>query len=135
MSHLKITHLELPDHRQREPFSRTVILSTDNSRGSTESERSSQEDTNTSPPATKTKAEIRVREEASPVDEDAEITDDDTMVRVMWTVDRSEEFFNKGIVSKLGGFRKRPLMPETRVAMADIQAFSEIYRLFQIHKF
>uniref|UniRef100_M1DP38 Uncharacterized protein n=1 Tax=Solanum tuberosum TaxID=4113 RepID=M1DP38_SOLTU len=102
--------------------------SIDNSGGSAESEKSSQENTNTSPPATNTEAETGVREEAATVDEDAEITNDDTMVI-------SEEFFNKGIVSKLGEFRKRPPMPETRVVMADIQAFSEIYRLFQIHKF
>ncbi|KAH0715018.1 hypothetical protein KY284_007923 [Solanum tuberosum] len=87
--------------------------------------------------------------------EDDEVTPDDTMVqyvqlrdpnptlrqqlidcfRVMWTVDRSEEFFNKGIVGKSGGFRKRPLMPETRVVMEDIQVFPEIYRLFQLHQF
>ncbi|KAH0722604.1 hypothetical protein KY290_005254 [Solanum tuberosum] len=56
-------------------------------------------------------------------------------MRVMWTVNRSEDFFEKGIMSRSGGFRKRPLMPETRVVMADIQAFSDIYRLFQIHQF
>jgi len=47
----------------------------------------------------------------------------------MCTVNISEEFFNKGIVIKSGGFKNRPLMPETRVVMADIQAFLEIYRL------
>ncbi|KAH0709409.1 hypothetical protein KY284_010836 [Solanum tuberosum] len=53
----------------------------------------------------------------------------------MWTVDRLEEFFNKGIVGKSGGLRKRLLMDETRVLMVHIQAFPEIYRLFQLHQF
>ncbi|KAH0669372.1 hypothetical protein KY285_023530 [Solanum tuberosum] len=70
MSHLKITHLELPDHRQRKPFSRTLLSSlkrnevvpitlqrsqsTDDSGGSAESESSSQEEANTSPPVANT---------------------------------------------------------------------------------
>ncbi|KAH0685704.1 hypothetical protein KY290_017230 [Solanum tuberosum] len=55
--------------------------------------------------------------------------------RSMWMVNRSEDFFKNGIVSKLGGFRKIPLMLETRVVMADIQAFPYIYILFQIQQF
>uniref|UniRef100_M1DX99 Integrase core domain containing protein n=1 Tax=Solanum tuberosum TaxID=4113 RepID=M1DX99_SOLTU len=33
----------------------------------------------------------------------------------MWTVNRSEEFFNNGIVTMTGGFKRRAIMPETRV--------------------
>ncbi|KAH0679060.1 hypothetical protein KY284_020145 [Solanum tuberosum] len=177
MSHLKITHLRVLEHRQIERFSKTLLpksdeggipsgssenmgsesddgsgnQSTDNSRGSVESERNSKGDANTYPPVVEPEAETKAQ-----IEEDHEVTPDDTMVqyvharepnpggvtqqlidcfRVMWTVNRSKEFFNKGIVSKSGGFRDKPLMPETRVVMADIQAFLEIYRLFQIHQF
>ncbi|KAH0748227.1 hypothetical protein KY290_027459 [Solanum tuberosum] len=61
---------------------------------------------------------------------DNEVTPDNTMVQYV-----SIREFDPGIVSKSGGFRKRPLIPKTRVVMADIQAFPEIYRLFQIHQF
>ncbi|KAH0693013.1 hypothetical protein KY285_020110 [Solanum tuberosum] len=125
--------------------------SADNSGGSVESERNSKGDANTYPPVVEPEAETKAQ-----IEEDHEVTPDDTMVqyvharepnpggvrqqlidcfRVMWTENRSKEFFNKGIVSKSGGFRDKPLMPETRVVMADIQAFLEIYRLFQIHQF
>ncbi|KAH0750769.1 hypothetical protein KY290_030001 [Solanum tuberosum] len=96
--------------------------STDDSRDSAESQSGSQADTSTSPPVATTEAEIRVREEAVNRKEEEEITDDDTMVmymnaqepnptlrpqliacyRSMWTVNRSKEFFNNGIVNKTG---------------------------------
>uniref|UniRef100_M1DH52 Uncharacterized protein n=1 Tax=Solanum tuberosum TaxID=4113 RepID=M1DH52_SOLTU len=88
----------------------------DNLGANAESESGSQEDANTSPPA---------------------ITDDDTMVmivnihepdptvrpqliacyRSMWIVNMFEEFFNKGIVTKNGIFKKCAIMPETRVVV------------------
>uniref|UniRef100_M1DK76 Uncharacterized protein n=1 Tax=Solanum tuberosum TaxID=4113 RepID=M1DK76_SOLTU len=88
-------------------------------------------------------------------EDEEEITDDDTMVmyvnaqepnpalrpqliacyRSMWTVNRSKEFFNNGIVNKTGGFKNRAIMPETRVVVADVKAFSDIYRIFQLHQF
>uniref|UniRef100_M1DRP2 Putative plant transposon protein domain-containing protein n=1 Tax=Solanum tuberosum TaxID=4113 RepID=M1DRP2_SOLTU len=96
-----------------------------------------------------------VRGEAEATDEDIEITTDNTMVmyvnihepdavarqhlidgyRSMWTVNRSDEFFHKGIVNKTGSFKSRPIMPETRVVVADIKAFLDIYHTFQFHQF
>uniref|UniRef100_M1D8X1 Putative plant transposon protein domain-containing protein n=1 Tax=Solanum tuberosum TaxID=4113 RepID=M1D8X1_SOLTU len=122
----------------------------DGSGGSAESESGSQEDTTTSPPAIGPQAGTRAQREAGAVEGDDEVTPDDTMVqyvhlrefdpvvrqhlidcfRSLWTVNRSKEFFEKRILNKSGGFRKRPLMLETRVMMAEIQAFPEIYRLF-----
>ncbi|KAH0705973.1 hypothetical protein KY285_010497 [Solanum tuberosum] len=55
--------------------------------------------------------------------------------RSMWTMNRFEEFFKKGIVIKNGSFKKRTIMPETRVVVADIKAFPDIYRTFQFHQF
>ncbi|KAH0689131.1 hypothetical protein KY289_016489 [Solanum tuberosum] len=53
----------------------------------------------------------------------------------MWTVNRSKEFFDNGIVNKTGGFKNRAIMPKTRVVVVDIKAFSDIYRIFQLHQF
>ncbi|KAH0748361.1 hypothetical protein KY290_027593 [Solanum tuberosum] len=53
----------------------------------------------------------------------------------MWTVDRCEDFFNNGNVNKSGSFKNRPIMPETRVVVADIKAFPYIYQTFQFHQF
>ncbi|KAH0698823.1 hypothetical protein KY284_013038 [Solanum tuberosum] len=129
--------------------------SDDGSGGSVESARGSQEDVTTSPPVIGPKAATETQTEVGFEEEDDEVTSDDMMVlyvnlhkfdlvlrqqlidyfRSMWTVNRSEYFFNNGIVNKLGGFKNRLLMPETRVVMADIQAFPDIYRLFQLHQF
>ncbi|KAH0714844.1 hypothetical protein KY284_007749 [Solanum tuberosum] len=129
--------------------------SDDGSGGNGESESGSQEDANTSPPTVNTKAETGVREVADVVDEDIEITTDDTMVqyvhiheydpiarqqlidcfRFVWTVNRSEEFFNNGIVTKTDSFKRRAIMPETKVVVADIKSFHNIYRTFQLHQF
>ncbi|KAH0707695.1 hypothetical protein KY289_012771 [Solanum tuberosum] len=112
--------------------------------GSVEFESGSQEDETTSSLAVGPQAEARAQIQANATEEDDEVTPDDTMVQYvhlhefdpvvrqqmiyffksMWTVNRSEEFFEKGIVNKSGGFRKRPLMPDTRVAMADIQFYA-----------
>ncbi|KAH0699034.1 hypothetical protein KY284_013249 [Solanum tuberosum] len=101
------------------------------------------------------KAETGVREEAVNREDEEEITDDDTMVmyvnahepnpvlrpqliayyRSMWIVNRSKEFFNNGTVNKTGGFKNRAIMPETRLVVADIKAFPDIYRIFQLHQF
>uniref|UniRef100_M1DGJ5 Integrase core domain containing protein n=1 Tax=Solanum tuberosum TaxID=4113 RepID=M1DGJ5_SOLTU len=100
-------------------------------------------------------AETGVREETVNREDEEEITDDDTMVmyvnaqepnsalrpqliacyRSMWTVNRCKEFFDNGIVNKTGGFKNRAIMPETRVVVADVKAFSDIYRIFQLHQF
>ncbi|KAH0768738.1 hypothetical protein KY290_012719 [Solanum tuberosum] len=116
----------------------------DDSGDSLESASGSQENVATPPPA----------DEAGIVGEDEKITADDTMVqyvhiheydpaarqqlidcfRFMWTVDRSEDFFNNGIVNKSGSFKKRPIMPETRVVVADIKAFPDIYQIFQFYQ-
>ncbi|KAH0698666.1 hypothetical protein KY284_012881 [Solanum tuberosum] len=53
--------------------------------------------------------------------------------RSMWTVDRSEDFFKNGIMSKSGKFSSRPVIPEARVVVSDIQAFPDIHRTFQGH--
>ncbi|KAH0685649.1 hypothetical protein KY290_017171 [Solanum tuberosum] len=53
----------------------------------------------------------------------------------MWTVNRSKEFFDNGIVNKTRGFKNRAIMPEIRVVVADIRAFSDIYQIFQLHQF
>ncbi|KAH0715017.1 hypothetical protein KY284_007922 [Solanum tuberosum] len=55
--------------------------------------------------------------------------------RSMWTVNRSKQFFNNGIVNKIWGFKNRVIMLETRVVVADIKAFLDIYRIFQFHQF
>ncbi|KAH0781738.1 hypothetical protein KY290_001336 [Solanum tuberosum] len=93
--------------------------------------------------------------EAGAEEEDDDVTQDDTMVqyvhlhefdivvrhqlihyfRSMWTVNRSKDFFKNGIVNKSNNFKNRPLIPETRVVMADNQAFPDIYILFQLHQF
>uniref|UniRef100_M1DI74 Integrase core domain containing protein n=1 Tax=Solanum tuberosum TaxID=4113 RepID=M1DI74_SOLTU len=90
--------------------------SADNSGGSAESENGSQVDANTSPPVVNTEAETGVREEADVVDGNIEITSDDTMVMT-------------------SGFKRRAIIPETRVVVGDIKAFPEIYRTFQFHQF
>ncbi|KAH0769425.1 hypothetical protein KY290_013406 [Solanum tuberosum] len=46
---------------------------------------------------------------------------------------RSEDFFKNGIMSKSGKFSGRPVIPETRVVVLDIQAFLDIHRTFQGH--
>ncbi|KAH0781800.1 hypothetical protein KY290_001398 [Solanum tuberosum] len=129
--------------------------SADNSGGSAKSESGSQEDVTTPPPVINKEVETGVREEADATEEDIEITIDDTMVtyvnmhepnpaarhqlidcyRSMWTINRSEEFFSNGIVNKTGGFKKRAIMHETRVVVADIKSFLDIYRIFQLHQF
>uniref|UniRef100_M1DXK6 Integrase core domain containing protein n=1 Tax=Solanum tuberosum TaxID=4113 RepID=M1DXK6_SOLTU len=53
----------------------------------------------------------------------------------MWTVNRSKEFFDNGIMNKTGGFMNRAIMPETRVVVADMKAFTNIHRIFQLHQF
>uniref|UniRef100_M1DVF2 Integrase core domain containing protein n=1 Tax=Solanum tuberosum TaxID=4113 RepID=M1DVF2_SOLTU len=102
-----------------------------------------------------TEAETGGREEAVNREDEEEITDDDTMVmyvnaqepnhamrpqliacyRSMWTVNWSKEFFDNGIMNKTGAFRNRAIMPESRVVLADIKAYSDIYRKFQLHQF
>ncbi|KAH0693054.1 hypothetical protein KY285_020151 [Solanum tuberosum] len=129
--------------------------SADDSRGSAESESVSQDDINTSTPMANTEVETGVREEAVNREDEEKITNDDTMVmymnaqepnpalrpqlyacyRSMWTVNRSKEFFDNGIVNKIRGFKIRAIMPETRLVVADIEAFVEIYRIFQLHQF
>uniref|UniRef100_M1DRD6 Integrase core domain containing protein n=1 Tax=Solanum tuberosum TaxID=4113 RepID=M1DRD6_SOLTU len=84
-------------------------------------------------------AATRAHEEVGAEEEDHDVTPDDTMVqyvhlhefdpvvrhqlidcfRSMWTVNWSEDFFKNGIMNKSGDFKSRPLMPETRVVMAD----------------
>uniref|UniRef100_M1DLY3 Putative plant transposon protein domain-containing protein n=1 Tax=Solanum tuberosum TaxID=4113 RepID=M1DLY3_SOLTU len=123
--------------------------------GSAESESGSKGDTSTSPPVATIEAETGVREEATNREDEEEITNDDTMVmyvnaqelnpalrpqliacyRFKWTVNRSKEFFDNGIVNKTEGFKNLAIMPETRVVVADIKAFSDIYRIFQLHHF
>ncbi|KAH0736615.1 hypothetical protein KY285_012322 [Solanum tuberosum] len=129
--------------------------STDDSGGSAEFESGSQGDTSTFPPVATTEAETGVREETVNRKDDEEITDDDTMVmyvnaqepnpalrpqvivcyRSMWTVSRSKEFFDNGIVNKTGGFKNRAIMLEIRVVVVDIKVFSDIYQIFQLHQF
>ncbi|KAH0754686.1 hypothetical protein KY290_024956 [Solanum tuberosum] len=97
----------------------------DDSGDSAESDSSSQADTSTSPPVATTEAETGVRQETVNREDEEEITDDDTMVmyvnaqepnptlrpqliacyRSMWTVNRSKEFFDNGIVNKTGGIK------------------------------
>uniref|UniRef100_M1DG46 Integrase core domain containing protein n=1 Tax=Solanum tuberosum TaxID=4113 RepID=M1DG46_SOLTU len=123
----------------RGQFSRTLIPNlkrkfVDGSGGSSEFASGSQEDTTTPPSAVNTEAETGAQEKAGVVGEYEDITNDDTMVLYvninevdpakrqqlidcflfMWTVNRSEEFFNNGIVNKSGGFKKRSIMHETR---------------------
>ncbi|KAK4726943.1 hypothetical protein R3W88_031860 [Solanum pinnatisectum] len=89
------------------------------------------------------------------IEDDEQITDDDTMVmyvtahepnpalrpqliacyRSMWTVNRSEYFFNNGIVTKIGKFKSRSIMPESSVVVADIKVLLDIYRTFEFHQF
>uniref|UniRef100_M1DCP5 Integrase core domain containing protein n=1 Tax=Solanum tuberosum TaxID=4113 RepID=M1DCP5_SOLTU len=129
--------------------------SADNSGDSAESDSGSQADTGTSPPVATTKAENGAQKETVNREDEEEITNDDIMVmyvnaqepnpalrpqliacyRSMWTVNRSKEFFDNGIVNKTGGFENRAIMPETRVVVADVKAFSDIYRIFQLHQF
>uniref|UniRef100_M1DH23 Integrase core domain containing protein n=1 Tax=Solanum tuberosum TaxID=4113 RepID=M1DH23_SOLTU len=91
---------------------------------------SQKENITTTPPTVDTEAETRAQEEVGDVGEDEEITTDETMVQyvnihevdpaarqqlidcfcLMWIVNRSEDFFNNGIVTKSGGFKKRPIM-------------------------
>uniref|UniRef100_M1DB63 Uncharacterized protein n=1 Tax=Solanum tuberosum TaxID=4113 RepID=M1DB63_SOLTU len=95
------------------------------------------------------------QEEAGFVETEEGIISDDTMVQYvhlhefdpaerqqlidcfhsMWTVNRSKDFFKNGILNKSGGFKNRPIMPETRVVVADIKSFPDIYRIFQQHQF
>uniref|UniRef100_M1DQL5 Putative plant transposon protein domain-containing protein n=1 Tax=Solanum tuberosum TaxID=4113 RepID=M1DQL5_SOLTU len=129
--------------------------SADDSGDSAESDGGSQADTSTSPPVATIEAETGVREETVNREDEEEITDDDTMVmyvnaqepnptlrpqliacyRSMWTVNRSKEFFDNGIVNKTGGIKNQAIMSETRVVVADVKAFSDIYRIFQLHQF
>ncbi|KAH0709099.1 hypothetical protein KY284_010526 [Solanum tuberosum] len=129
--------------------------SADASGDSAESKSSSQANTGTSPRVTTTEDETGVREETINREYEEEIAVDDTMVmyvnaqepnpalrpqliacyRSMWTVNRSKEFFYYGIVNKTGGFKNRAIMPETRVVVADVKAFSDIYQIFQLHQF
>ncbi|KAH0780907.1 hypothetical protein KY290_000505 [Solanum tuberosum] len=124
--------------------------SADASGDSAESESGSQADTSTSPPVTTTEPETGVREETVKREDEEELTNDDTMVmyvnaqepnpalrpqliacyRSMWTVNMSKEFFDNGIVNKTGGFKNRAIIFETRVVVADVKAFSDIYRIF-----
>uniref|UniRef100_M1E122 Uncharacterized protein n=1 Tax=Solanum tuberosum TaxID=4113 RepID=M1E122_SOLTU len=50
-------------------------------------------------------------------------------------IPRCEDFFNNGIVTNSCSFKKRSIMPETRVVVDDIKAFPNIYRIFQFHQF
>ncbi|KAH0725181.1 hypothetical protein KY284_001046 [Solanum tuberosum] len=129
--------------------------SNDDSGGSAESESGSHEDATTSPPAINTETETGVWDELDSTDEDIEITINDTMVMYvnmhepnlamrqhlidcycsMWTVNRSEEFFNNGIVNKTGGFKNRAIMLETRVVVDYIKENPDIYQIFQLHQF
>ncbi|KAH0679303.1 hypothetical protein KY284_020388 [Solanum tuberosum] len=144
-----------PQSEERSSSSENGENSADDSGDSAESDSGSQADTSTSPPVATTEAETGVREETVNREDEEEITDDDTMVmyvnaqepnpvlkpqliacyRSMWTVNRSKDFFDNGIVNKTGGFKNRAIMPETRVVVADVKAFSDIYRIFQLHQF
>ncbi|KAH0715118.1 hypothetical protein KY284_008023 [Solanum tuberosum] len=110
----------------------------------------SQEDVSAPPLTVRIEAKPRAQKEAGTEEEDDNVTSDDKIVqyvhlrefdpvvrqqlidyfRSMWTVNRSEDFSKNGIMNKSGSFKDRPLMPEIRVVMADIQAFPDIYRLF-----
>ncbi|KAH0748301.1 hypothetical protein KY290_027533 [Solanum tuberosum] len=125
-------------------------LSDDGLRGSADSENGSQDDG-----TVHITTETGEQEEAGTVGEDEEITTDDTMVMYvnihepdlaarqqlidyyhsMWIVNRSKEFFNNGIVNKSVGFKNRPIMLETRVVVANIKVFPDIYRTFLFHQF
>uniref|UniRef100_M1DSJ4 Integrase core domain containing protein n=1 Tax=Solanum tuberosum TaxID=4113 RepID=M1DSJ4_SOLTU len=90
------------------------------------------EDATTPPPLVDTEAKSGAQEKTCDVEGDEEIITDDTMVqyvhihehdlaarqqlidcfRSMWIVNRSEEFFNNGIVTKSGSFKNRPIMPD-----------------------
>ncbi|KAH0696239.1 hypothetical protein KY290_013594 [Solanum tuberosum] len=114
--------------------------SDDGSEGSVESASGSQEDATTSPLAIGPEAATGTHTEVGAEEEDTEVTSDDTIVlyvnlykfdlvlrqqlinyfRSIWTVNRSEYFFNNGIVNKSDGFKNRLLMPETILVMADI---------------
>uniref|UniRef100_M1DEK6 Integrase core domain containing protein n=1 Tax=Solanum tuberosum TaxID=4113 RepID=M1DEK6_SOLTU len=139
---------------------RTLLLSLkreseDGSGGSVESESGSRENATTPPLAVNIEDETGVWEKADAINKDGEITTNDTIVlyvnihepyptarqqlidyfHSMWTVNRSEEFFNNGIVIKTGNFKKRAIMPETRVVVDDIKEFPDIYQTFQFHHF
>lgn len=49
-------------------------------------------------------------------------------------MEKSKEFFNKGSVSKSWGFKRGTFIPMTIVMIAHMQAFLEIYKVFQIHQ-
>ncbi|KAH0669644.1 hypothetical protein KY285_023804 [Solanum tuberosum] len=123
--------------------------------GSAESETGSQEEATTPPPTVHIAAETGAQEEAGTRGANEKITIDDTIVlyvniheldsaarqqvidcfQSMWIVHRCEDFFNNQIVNKSGGFKNRPIMPETTVVVDDIKAFPDIYRTFQFHQF
>ncbi|KAH0705765.1 hypothetical protein KY285_010298 [Solanum tuberosum] len=53
----------------------------------------------------------------------------------MWSVPRSRDTFDNGILSKSGGIGARAIIPESRVVEVDVQAFPDIYNLFKQHQF
>lgn len=53
----------------------------------------------------------------------------------MFTMNRTKEFFHKGILTKIGSFKKRAILPKFRVVSSDIKAFLDVYQKFQFHKF
>lgn len=53
----------------------------------------------------------------------------------MWTTNRFEKILDNGIVTKTGCFKERAIMQEKRMAIADINEFPEIYRIFLLHQF
>ncbi|KAH0720055.1 hypothetical protein KY284_005085 [Solanum tuberosum] len=79
----------------------------DSSGGSAKSASGSPEDTNTSPSVGNTEVETGPNPALRP-----QLI---ACYRSMWIVNRSEEFFNNGIVNKTGSFKKWTIMPETRV--------------------
>uniref|UniRef100_M1E0M7 Integrase core domain containing protein n=1 Tax=Solanum tuberosum TaxID=4113 RepID=M1E0M7_SOLTU len=80
----------------------------DSSGGSAKSASGSPEDTNTSPSVGNTEVETGPNPALRP-----QLI---ACYRSMWIVNRSEEFFNNGIVNKTGSFKKWTIMPETRVS-------------------
>ena len=44
----------------------------------------------------------------------------------MWTLNQSEEFSDKGTVTKNGSFNIHTIMPKTRVVVVDIKSFPDI---------
>lgn len=51
----------------------------------------------------------------------------------MWTVDRTKEFFHRGIVTNTGSFKKRAIFLEFMVVSTKIKAFPNIHWIFQFH--